>query len=314
MTNWNGDDDSGFDGWAWLLLLIGVILAGICGAIAGKALLSTVLIIGLGRAGVNHVISLNKLGIEALGVDSGPNPRRKPKFRSLSEALEQTQPQAAVIATPPDQHLSCALACRRQHPEAKLLIEKPLCDLGQLPAAQEAADELAQARICFNWRFHPRFQDGKPEPKRELELRSFRTRRTWPAWGLTIDHLAHSLDLVSYLSGRPLERLDEVNTLRDEEHWELSLRGRCGSLTIKIHEEVHRSAIPEVTLLICDGQAEFLNLRTRAAMFQAVWRSLLFGEGEALPTYERGLEVSRWLEAIVRQEGFPWPGDTAIKR
>lgn len=93
-----------------------------------------VLLVGAGRIGIVHAITLSRLkGIVLCGVVD-PNRRATgllkgmgvaaPIFPTLEEALSSTNPDAAVIATPPATHLKLARVCLQRR--IAVMIEKPL--------------------------------------------------------------------------------------------------------------------------------------------------------------------------------------------
>ena len=94
----------------------------------------SILLIGAGRIGLVHALTISRLqGASLCGVVD-PNSRAKAllqgmglsarMFETLDEALAQTSPQAVVIATPPATHLRLARACLERG--LAVMIEKPL--------------------------------------------------------------------------------------------------------------------------------------------------------------------------------------------
>jgi predicted dehydrogenase/uncharacterized protein YbjT (DUF2867 family) len=93
-----------------------------------------VLLIGAGRIGLVHALTLSRLsGVVLCGVVD-PKPSQTgllrgmglsaPMFHQLEEALAQTRPDAAVIATPTATHLALVRACVSKG--LAVLVEKPL--------------------------------------------------------------------------------------------------------------------------------------------------------------------------------------------
>ncbi|HKO96199.1 MAG TPA: Gfo/Idh/MocA family oxidoreductase [Pyrinomonadaceae bacterium] len=105
-----------------------------------------VLLVGAGRVGLVHALTLSKLkGVVLCGV---VDPNRKatglmqgmglsfPVFATLDEALIQTKPDATVIATPPATHLALARTCLER--QVAVMIEKPLAVDGKQLADYKA--------------------------------------------------------------------------------------------------------------------------------------------------------------------------------
>lgn len=93
-----------------------------------------ILLIGAGRIGLVHALTISRLeGASLCGVVD-PNSRAKAllqgmglsarMFETLDEALAETSPQAVVIATPPATHLRLARTCLERG--LAVMIEKPL--------------------------------------------------------------------------------------------------------------------------------------------------------------------------------------------
>ncbi len=93
-----------------------------------------VLLIGAGRIGLVHAITLSRLHGAVLSGVTDPKPGATgllsgmgvtaPMFRTLEEAVPRVKPDAAVIATPAATHLSLSRDCLAQG--LALMIEKPL--------------------------------------------------------------------------------------------------------------------------------------------------------------------------------------------
>ena len=125
----------------------------------------------------------------------------------LASALDRLQPQAVVVAVPPDAHASVARICLGAG--CHVLLEKPIC-----PGAGEArrlAEEFRMAgRVLFGGqteRFHPVFRKLRSELERVTGWRSIRCVREGPApqtvpeGGAVLDLAVHDLDLALRLGG-----------------------------------------------------------------------------------------------------------------
>jgi predicted dehydrogenase len=135
-----------------------------------------------------------------------------PAFADAEALLAGTAVDVLVIATPVANHLADAGAAARAGVRA--LVEKP-----PAPTADDAA-VLAGLRpepwVGFNRRFEPRLASLRSEILRhegglELELGLAIDRDTWGAYGgsdeVVLDLGPHVVDLVSWLSGRRIERV-----------------------------------------------------------------------------------------------------------
>ncbi len=110
-----------------------------------------VLLIGAGRVGLVHAVTLSRLsGVVLSGIvdpKAGATALLRgmglsaPAFRSLEEALRQVRPDAAIIATPPSTHLPLARACLARG--LAVMVEKPLAlQAPQLAEYQALAEEF----------------------------------------------------------------------------------------------------------------------------------------------------------------------------
>src|SRR5436305_1694790 len=112
-----------------------------------------VAIAGLGQAAkVIHIPALRKLShVEIVGVyDPRQEPSEFPSFATLDQLLE-TQPDAVVIATPPDSHLPNAVAALQAN--AHVFCEKPLANSVEEADAIAAAAKAAGRQVCVNSEF-----------------------------------------------------------------------------------------------------------------------------------------------------------------
>ncbi len=115
-----------------------------------------VLLVGAGRVGLVHAITLSRLdGIELSGmVDPLPAATKllkgmgvsAPAFRSLSAALSETKADAAVIASPVSTHLQLTRDCLAQG--LSVMVEKPLAiRQEQLTDYERLIQEFPDARV-----------------------------------------------------------------------------------------------------------------------------------------------------------------------
>lgn len=161
------------------------------------------LLVGLGRAGRRHQDLLKTNGVQFKTVDI----KLPADYLTISEALKVHHFDLAVIATPPHFHLEQIRECL----EAGLFVlyEKPLCGWGQLPEAAELAKhpQIDMALPAFNYRFHPELLNAKKQMRKLADSKaswkfwSDQHRLNLPEWGLVLDHLPHTLDILHWLAG-----------------------------------------------------------------------------------------------------------------
>ncbi|MGH9363242.1 MAG: NAD-dependent epimerase/dehydratase family protein, partial [Thermoanaerobaculia bacterium] len=122
---------------------------------AGESPANT-LLVGAGRIGLVHAITLSRLPGLRLGgvVDPAPGARKLLRsmgvdagsYATLEDALARDRFDAAVIATPPATHLGLASACLDQG--LRILIEKPACaNAGQLASFQELGERAGDQAL-----------------------------------------------------------------------------------------------------------------------------------------------------------------------
>jgi len=126
------------------------------GEVAPGASPAKTLLLGAGRIGLVHAVTLSRLPGLVLGgvVDTNPGARRlmlsmgvrTASYSSLDEALRNGGFDAAVIATPPASHLGLARACLDRG--LRVLIEKPACaGEAQLPAFEELGERAGDRAL-----------------------------------------------------------------------------------------------------------------------------------------------------------------------
>lgn len=114
------------------------------------------LLVGAGRIGLVHAVTLSRLPGMVLGgvVDTNPGARRlmlslgvrTTVYPSVEEALRSGGFDAAVIATPPASHLGLAKACLDRG--VRVLIEKPACaGEAQVPAFEEMGERAGDRAL-----------------------------------------------------------------------------------------------------------------------------------------------------------------------
>lgn len=166
------------------------------------------LVVGLGRAGKRHAHILSQRDVAVITVDPIQQEADFPTLEMAAQAavaaLGDSRPwwDIGVIATPPSTHAQLANAIADQ--VDTLVIEKPLCGPNQ--KLEDVLPILKRPRtyVFWNYHFHPVLQ--------EMRKRIFNTDGHWmllsvqhrpalPEWGLILDHLSHSFDIMEWLLG-----------------------------------------------------------------------------------------------------------------
>lgn len=161
-----------------------------------------VLIIGLGRAGKRHMKAMKDRGCKTVTVDT--NGDTGADFNVLSTAmLAHRDISYAIVATPPQWHLEHIQQCQRAG--LPVLCEKPLCGTNYDEAMIRKSVDSHNLMFAYNWRWNPVF-DSEPLPYGEDErfiwwqTYSTQYRREVPQWGTLMDHVAHDVDTLMFLS------------------------------------------------------------------------------------------------------------------
>ena len=192
------------------------------------------MIVGAGSIGRRHISNLKKLGLTRLAA-CDPHPERLEYvaaefavecFPNIEAGLEQFQPDAVLVCTPPVHHVAQAMKGLRAG--AHVFVEKPVSD--RLDGLDELRDEAAKRRaivqVGYNLRFHPSIQKLKelvdasavgkilwahveagsylPDWRPWQDYRKSYTARRELGGGILLDG-SHELDYVAWLLGAPLE-------------------------------------------------------------------------------------------------------------
>jgi len=219
------------------------------------------LICGYGRAGQRHGEQLEKRGIAYDVFD----------YKEELRTVESSFPLGydfCVIATPPDQHLEQLGACAAH--DVPVLVEKPLCgfdeDIGRLA-------EYDKVRVAYNYRYHPAIQKLKNSRERYeggWYFYSKQYRPSLPEWGLLLDHLPHTVDVLLYLSGMIPDLTIVVETKK-----KVMVAGVVGEVPLVIIDEVVTESIPKEAQISCPlGGVE---VDTDFTMFDKMWDDFLAG-------------------------------------
>lgn len=161
------------------------------------------LIVGYGSAGKRHARLLKPLtpSMEITAVDpivTGPDVQ----YGDIKDALSaKGYYQLAVIASPPDWHLTHIKMCLDAGVKA-ILCEKPLCGFGQIKEAKQLVS--APVMVAYNYRFHPEIIRGLTLKRLYADqwvCLSDSYSAQLPEWGQLLDRLGHTFDSLSLLAG-----------------------------------------------------------------------------------------------------------------
>lgn len=220
-----------------------------------------VLVCGYGRAGKRHAKALAERGLTVDIYDS-----HLPGVSTVSSSLPGGY-DYCVIATPPSQHLPQIRSCMVY--DVPVLVEKPLCGF-----FEGFADVLHydKASICFNYRYHPAVLALKDNPKKEGEwvFYSKQCRGELPQWGLLLDHLGHTLDILLFLSGELFEPRS-VFSLGNH----LVLTGKVGRDSVEITDIVTDDPIEKLAFINCP--LGFTDVEPDTTMFDRMYDEFLAG-------------------------------------
>ncbi len=192
------------------------------------------MVAGAGSIGRRHLANLRKLGLNRLAA-CDPDPERlgyvtsefqAECFPTIETALENLQPDIALVCTPPVCHVAQALQALRAG--ADVFIEKPLSDRtdGVEALRNEASRRGAIVQVGYNLRFHPGIQMLKqlmeegvagrilwarvetaqylPDWRPWQDYRQSYTARRELGGGIILD-ASHEIDYILWLLGRPCE-------------------------------------------------------------------------------------------------------------
>ena len=278
------------------------------------------LIIGYGRAGRRHGATLDRLGIEWDYYDPyvsiGDAYYRKGGFISQNPAncLEvaiKIKYAFAIIATPPSLHLSQIQACLNVG--LPVLCEKPLCALGQLGEAEAMLEHPLSHRVMMaqNYRFHPtlvaikRSQELWEQLGGQWACFSDQHRTDIPEWGLLLDHVSHSVDILLWLSGMETLEVSRATHSSNASMETWFADGSMGSHSFNIWECVRTDMVNKKAWVSGPfGNVEVATSQPVAeqmmdAMYKVFLAHLTGNEGFPVGL-EAGVRVQRVLEEAVR--------------
>ena len=216
------------------------------------------LICGFGRAGRRHGATLDRLGIEwhcVEPIQSKTDRVEKFFFPDLETAFDTGKKlfdltfDFAIICTPPSLHLQQILTCLDAG--LPVLCEKPLCALGQFGEAETLLSHPLAHRVMMaqNYHFHP----ALVTLKRQQELWeglggdwacfSDQHRTDVPEWGLLLDHVSHSVDILLWLSGMETLEVSRATHSVNENMETWFVDGTIGIQQFNIWESVRKAQV-----------------------------------------------------------------------
>ena len=252
------------------------------------------LIIGYGSAGKRHAQHLTDLGVEWNFYD--PMIEYDPVIDIGGVAtVSKFDYDFAVICTPPQHHLNWVNNCRMLGFE-RVVCEKPMCGFGQSIPPWDGVT------FTYNWRWYPEYQGlpSRVDKSKSFAIHSEQYRKFIPEWGLVLDHISHSIDLILWLYKYPTIHIEGA-TVRKKS---VFVEGKIDEMKFSIYDHVSTTTqIPRTLWLKGSGidlqpDLSFLNLNK---MFLDMWQDILSwieGDGPNPVPWGQALRVNQILEEI----------------
>ena len=213
------------------------------------------LVVGYGSIGARHTRLLVDLGCE-VAVVSERDIDFKRRYRSLTQAVQQFQPEYLVIANKTQEHLSSLLELKTLNYQGRVLVEKPIFN------KTESIDcsDFKKIAVAYNLRFHPvivRLKDLIDEVD-VLESMQVYAGQYLPDWrpdsdyrkcysaslgqgGGVLRDLSHELDYINWLLG-PLDRVASIGghfsnlEISSDDVWAIIAEyKKCRALTLQLN-------------------------------------------------------------------------------
>ena len=242
------------------------------------------IIIGYGSAGRRHAKLMRKFvpSVEIVAVDPVVIDPDVLYVNTGECLLKERRFDIAVIATPPNEHLTDIAMCVTAGTKA-ILCEKPLCGFGQLEQARLFVD-LKNVAVALNYRWHPEIKRvlEKGIVKKDVEwvCYSDQQRTKWPAWTIELDHLTHTFDTLCVLAGGQLtidsaQTLTQVLTDGYRNRQVIRVTGKTfDNNKFMIVDDVHRNEVKKTAWIIGPyGVMDFT--KDVDTMFENMWASFL---------------------------------------
>lgn len=220
------------------------------------------LICGYGRAGKRHEKLLKQFGIEVDIFDPPLN---------LKPALDLLDYDFCVIASPPDMHLQQLYQC--QQSGIPTLVEKPLCGFDE--GLRDLLD-FKKVSVAYNYRYHPTIKALKDTPLKpgNWSLFSNQHRPEIPSWGLLLDHLPHTLDILQFVTGE-LPVFKQVTQYESSFLTGILLTGTFQGGEIIIEDRVIKKPIEKFAYI--QTPRTLVEVETNHSMFEEMYKDFLAG-------------------------------------
>lgn len=289
------------------------------------------LIIGLGSIGRRHQALLEELGCEVAACTRHPQPGLS-CFEDIETAVRTHRPDLLVVANATSDHEATLRQLAALAPEARLLVEKPLCS--QIPQTLPAS-LTGRIAVGYNLRFHPAvlalraaLRDEEPVSAQLYAGqhlpdwrpgRDYRTSYSASAaqGGGVLRDLSHELDLALWLfgpwqrlvthgghfSGLDIETEDTVGLLWQAERCpkvgvEINYLDRAPRRSILVHTRRHTwEADVFGARLLRDGELLESWMPERNATYRDQDRAWLQNEAGILCSFDEGLAVLHMIAA-----------------
>jgi len=186
-------------------------------------------LIGLGSMGKNHYRILKELEDKTVIVglcDKEPlTGHDEPCYSNVETMLENTKPDAVIIATPTSTHKEIALQCIQRG--VHLFIEKPAAGTVEDAKAIQDAAKTKGIKSCVGHveRFNPVVQALKEELQ-EREIYTISITRVGPFppriadVGVLTDLSVHDIDLMRFITGREIKDQAVFKSRKIHNHYE----------------------------------------------------------------------------------------------
>jgi predicted dehydrogenase len=272
------------------------------------------LLVGYGRAGRRLGRALDRLGVRIDWIDPdveydwGHSLGNKCHYNLTVALTERPRYGFALIATPPSLHLSQIRQCLDAG--LPVLCEKPLCDWGQLPEAEELLKHPLAGRVgmCFNYRWHPAIQalrhSGKQASDKPYSMLSAQHREALPDWGLVLDHLPHTIDTLLWISGAASMTVEQATQRTSQDKDIVWAKGKLDEVDWRLSDAVYQEAVTKAAWI--NGPCGMTHIHTPPETVDLMTEEMLkswlkFVEGEA--AYQGGglfdgVRVQRVLEEV----------------
>ncbi len=266
------------------------------------------LVIGFGRAGKRHDKLLRARGYLPAIVEPEiaqlPQDESRRHFFNLTSALEADEWEFAVICTPPDSHLQIIIDLDRYSPKLPVLCEKPLCAFGQLEIARSLRDCERPVMVAYNYRFNPDLENAqmyvdadRERLSRVVTFFASQYRENFPNWGILLDHVAHSLDILAWKFGAlNVETARVYETPAKKVGLVFGTFCESGS-SFKIHDEARGSPCDRVAWI--DGGLERWEVTPNPQMFTRMYDQFfaaIQGQHPYWPGLREAYETQTYLE------------------